>query len=220
MHDHAFCFGALFDFDEKECRVILVLLCCINIACTVDDIDDIMVHPNRGVVSHAVKVKQEQEEISLSAQVVTGGVGRRTASLKTKGRMIQLKLKIIYKNETTQNNKDDVVVLNQQYPPRSDKNGGTFRGHDEEFSSSLAGKKPLELYDEDGDKVDGASFSGVTKGSFLKFEDNMYAVVEVVDSTTPFEKETATSQPDLATGKLFDFFIPCMHFQILLFMFC
>ena len=135
--------------------------------------------------------------------------------------MIQLKLKIIY-NETTQNNKDDVVVvLNKQYPPRSDKNGGTFRGHDEEFSSLAAGNTPLELYDEDGDKVDGASFSGVTTGSFLKFEDNMYAVVEVVDSTTQFEKETttATSQPDLVTGKLYNFSIPCMYFQILLFMF-
>ena len=111
----------------------VVIVLHINIACTVDDIDDIMVLPNRGVVSHAVNVKQEHgEEISLSAQV-TGGGGRRTASLKTKGRMIQLKLKIIY-NKTQ--NKDDVVVLNKQYPPRSDKNG-SFRGHDEEFSSWL-----------------------------------------------------------------------------------
>jgi len=166
-----------------------------------------MVHPNR-VVSHAVNVKQDHEEISSSAQV-TGG-GRRTASLKTKGRMIQLKLKIIY-NETQ--NKDDVVVLNKQYPPRSDRNG-SFRGHDEEFSS-LAGK-PLELYDEDGDKVDGASFSGVTKGSLLKFENNMYEVVD----PTPFEKEIATRQQDLDTGTLYKIFISCIYFQILLFMFC
>ncbi|OEU11354.1 hypothetical protein FRACYDRAFT_245714 [Fragilariopsis cylindrus CCMP1102] len=161
-----------------------------------------MVHPNRGVVSHAVNVKQEQEEISLLSAQVTGRGGRRTASLQTKGRMIQLKLKIIY-NETQNKDKDVVVVLNQQYPPKSDKNG-SFRGHDEEFSSYMAGNKPLELYDEDGDKVDGASFSGVTKGSFLKFEDHMYAVVEVVVDSTPFEKETATatSQEDLATGSL------------------
>ena len=129
---HAFCFGALFILLYNSiCRVILVLLCSIN--SIVDDIDDIMVHPNRGVVSHAVNVKQEQEEISLLSAQVTGGGGRRTASLKTKGRMIQLKLKIIY-NKTQ--NKDDVVVLNKQYPPRSDKNG-SFRGHDEEFSSWL-----------------------------------------------------------------------------------
>jgi hypothetical protein len=191
---------AVVDMLWTQLRVILVL----HKHCR----DDIMVHPNR-VVSHTLNVKQEHEEIPSSAQLIGG---RRTASLKTKGRMIQLTLKIIY-NETQ--NKDDVVVLNKQYPPRSDKNG-SFRGHDEEFSS-LAGK-PLELYDEDGDKLDGASFSGVTKGSFLKFEDNMYAV-EVVDPT-PFEKETATSQQDLATGKLYKIFIPCMYFQILIFMFC
>lgn len=167
-----------------------------------------MVNPSRVVSGgNSINVKQEHDEVPSSAQIIGGG---RTATVKTRGRMIQLKLKIIY-NETQ--NKDDVVVLNKQYPPVSDRNG-SFHDHDEEFSS-LAGET-LELYDEDGDKVDGASFSGVTKGSLLKFENNMYEVVD----PTPFEKEIATRQQDLDTGTLYKIFISCIYFQILLFMFC
>jgi hypothetical protein len=153
-----------------------------------------MVNPSRVVSGgNSINVKQEHDEVPSSAQIIGG---RRTATVKTRGRMIQLKLKIIY-NETQ--NKDDV---------------GSFHDHDEEFSS-LAGET-LELYDEDGDKVDGASFSGVTKGSLLKFENNMYEVVD----PTPFEKEVATRQQDLDTGTLYKIFISCIYFQILLFMFC
>ena len=103
---------------------------------------------------------------------------RRTASLKLTGRMLQVKLRVHYDEVAQQqfNLKPSAVVLNKQYGKKND---------DIELPSCL------ELYDEDGDKLETKSFTGVTRGHSLLYDGSFYLVVD--DSPFKYQSEQAKS---------------------------
>ena len=102
---------------------------------------------------------------------------QRTATLKVVGHAIQLKLKAYYDKKAGSH----AVILNKQYPNEKYK----------------ALPKTLELYDADRDEVECAIFAGVTKGSYLRFDNELYKVVE----PTPFEVEEVIVTPPISQEK-------------------
>ena len=94
----------------------------------------------------------------------------RAATLKLTGRMLQVKLKVHYSKKEQEELylQPTVVVLNKQYGKAGD---------------DIPLPKEFQVYDDDGDKLDTTSFTGITKGHSLMYDGNMYTVV----SRCPFK---------------------------------